>query len=53
VQVIEVIHPGLAGVSKKDLKEKLASMYKVHACTDALCGGERCPLGPLCLRTLQ
>jgi len=27
--VVEVIHPGLAGVSKKDLKEKIASMYKV------------------------
>jgi len=27
--VVEVIHPGLAGVSKKDLKEKLATMYKV------------------------
>jgi len=30
-QVVEVIHPGLAGVSKKDLKEKLATMYKVRA----------------------
>jgi hypothetical protein len=30
-QVVEVIHPGLAGVSKKDLKEKLTSMYKVRA----------------------
>jgi hypothetical protein len=29
--VVEVIHPGLAGVSKKDLKEKLATMYKVRA----------------------
>jgi len=27
--VVEVIHPGLAGVSKSDLKEKLTSMYKV------------------------
>merc|ERR1712113_787332 len=27
--VVEVIHYGLAGVSKKDLKEKLAKMYKV------------------------
>eukprot|EP00316_Scyphosphaera_apsteinii_P025342 CAMPEP_0119298308 /NCGR_PEP_ID=MMETSP1333-20130426/504_1 /TAXON_ID=418940 /ORGANISM="Scyphosphaera apsteinii, Strain RCC1455" /LENGTH=130 /DNA_ID=CAMNT_0007299381 /DNA_START=75 /DNA_END=467 /DNA_ORIENTATION=- len=27
--VCEVIHHGLAGVSKKDLKEKLAKMYKV------------------------
>jgi len=27
--VIEVIHPGLAGVSKKDLKDKLSTMYKV------------------------
>merc|ERR1711990_1118629 len=27
--VCEVIHPGLAGVSKNDLKEKLAKMYKV------------------------
>ena len=27
--VVEVIHPGLAGVSKKDLQEKLAKMYKV------------------------
>jgi hypothetical protein len=30
-QVIEVIHPGLAGVSKSDLKEKLAKMYQVGA----------------------
>jgi ribosomal protein S24E len=29
MQVIEVIHPGLAGVSKKDLKDKLSTMYKV------------------------
>merc|ERR1712100_386795 len=28
--VVEVIHPGLAGVSKKDLQEKLAKMYKVQ-----------------------
>ena len=27
--LVEVIHPGLAGVSKKDLKEKLAKMYTV------------------------
>jgi len=27
--VVEVIHPGLAGVSKKDLKEKIATMWKV------------------------
>merc|ERR1712220_29132 len=27
--VCEVIHPGLAGVSKSDLKEKLTKMYKV------------------------
>ena len=27
--VCEVIHPGLAGVAKADLKEKLAKMYKV------------------------
>merc|ERR1712023_228424 len=27
--VVEVIHPGAAGVSKADLKEKLAKMYKV------------------------
>ena len=27
--LIEVVHPGLAGVSKNDLKEKLAKMYKV------------------------
>ena len=32
--LVEVIHPGLAGVSKKDLKEKLAKMYKV---TDPSC----------------
>merc|ERR1711920_843311 len=32
--VCEVIHPGLAGVSKADLKEKLAKMYKV---ADASC----------------
>ena len=29
MQVVEVIHPGLAGVSKADLKEKLTKMYKV------------------------
>merc|ERR1712166_356158 len=28
--VCEVIHPGLAGVSKKDLQEKLCKMYKVQ-----------------------
>jgi ribosomal protein S24E len=28
--VCEVIHPGLAGVSKNDLKEKLSKMYKVR-----------------------
>ena len=27
--LVEVVHPGLAGVSKKDLKEKLAKMYTV------------------------
>merc|ERR1712176_1290237 len=27
--VCELIHPGLAGVSKNDVKEKLAKMYKV------------------------
>ena len=27
--LVEVIHPGLAGVSKSDLKEKLAASYKV------------------------
>ena len=27
--LVEVIHPGLAGVSKTDLKEKLAKMYTV------------------------
>mmetsp|Transcript_31950 Transcript_31950/g.67251 ORF Transcript_31950/g.67251 Transcript_31950/m.67251 type:complete len:128 (-) Transcript_31950:480-863(-) len=27
--VCELIHPGLAGVSKVDVKEKLAKMYKV------------------------
>ena len=32
--LIEVVHPGLAGVSKADLKEKLAKMYKV---TDPSC----------------
>ena len=31
MQVVEVIHPGLAGVSKKDLQEKLCKMYKVCA----------------------
>ena len=36
-QVIEVIHPGLAGVSKNDLKDKLAAMYKVrHSAAAAL-----------------
>jgi small subunit ribosomal protein S24e len=28
--VLNVIHPGMANVSKKDLATKLASMYKVH-----------------------
>merc|ERR1712070_282994 len=28
--VLDIIHPGLANVSKKDLAQKLASMYKVH-----------------------
>mmetsp|Transcript_4232 Transcript_4232/g.8570 ORF Transcript_4232/g.8570 Transcript_4232/m.8570 type:complete len:134 (-) Transcript_4232:80-481(-) len=28
--VLDVIHPNLGGVSKKDLGIKLASMYKVH-----------------------
>merc|ERR1712050_297314 len=28
--VLDVIHPGSANVSKKDLGTKLASMYKVH-----------------------
>merc|ERR1711920_537831 len=28
--VLDVIHPGMANVSKKDLASKLASMYKVH-----------------------
>ena len=28
--VLDVIHPGMANVSKKDLAEKLRSMYKVH-----------------------
>ncbi len=27
--VVDVVHPGLAGVSKADLKEKLAKMYSV------------------------
>merc|ERR1711862_920201 len=27
--VLDIIHPGLANVSKKDLAAKLASMYKV------------------------
>ena len=27
--LIEVVHPGLAGVSKADLKDKIAKMYKV------------------------
>lgn len=29
-QVVEVLHPGVAGVSKKELKEKLAVLYKVR-----------------------
>jgi len=39
--VCEVIHPGLAGVSKNDLKEKLAKMYKVRLrpCLEARAGG--------------
>merc|ERR1712060_229075 len=28
--VLDIIHPGMANVSKKDLSTKLASMYKVH-----------------------
>merc|ERR1712066_229561 len=32
--VLDIIHPSLANVSKKDLGTKLASMYKVH---DAQC----------------
>merc|ERR550514_901961 len=28
--VLDIIHPGLANVSKKDLAAKLASMYKVR-----------------------
>merc|ERR1711918_318491 len=28
--VLDIIHPGSANVSKKDLAQKLASMYKVH-----------------------
>merc|ERR1712113_767693 len=28
--VLDVIHPSMANVSKKDLATKLASMYKVH-----------------------
>ena len=28
--VLDAIHPGMANVSKKDLAEKLRSMYKVH-----------------------
>ena len=28
--VCDVIHPGMASASKKDLASKLASMYKVH-----------------------
>jgi len=29
MQLVEVVHPGLAGVSKATLKDKLATMYKV------------------------
>eukprot|EP00178_Gracilaria_changii_P009586 TRINITY_DN2793_c0_g1_i2.p2 TRINITY_DN2793_c0_g1~~TRINITY_DN2793_c0_g1_i2.p2 ORF type:complete len:132 (+),score=34.33 TRINITY_DN2793_c0_g1_i2:3-398(+) len=29
--VVEVLHPGLANVSKKDMREKLAKMYKTTA----------------------
>mmetsp|Transcript_21976 Transcript_21976/g.61587 ORF Transcript_21976/g.61587 Transcript_21976/m.61587 type:complete len:131 (+) Transcript_21976:72-464(+) len=32
--VLDIIHPGMANVSKKDLSTKLASMYRVH---DAQC----------------
>merc|ERR1712087_454544 len=28
--VLDIIHPGMANVSKKDLSTKLSSMYKVH-----------------------
>ena len=31
LQVCEVIHPGLASVSKSDIKDKLAKLYKVRA----------------------
>ena len=42
--VCEVIHPGLAGVSKNDLKEKLAKMYKVRRTPPAACAeGGRLP----------
>ncbi|EEA06517.1 40S ribosomal protein S24, putative [Cryptosporidium muris RN66] len=32
--VVDVIHPGIGGISKADLKEKLAKLYKV---SDANC----------------
>mmetsp|Transcript_45770 Transcript_45770/g.129455 ORF Transcript_45770/g.129455 Transcript_45770/m.129455 type:complete len:132 (+) Transcript_45770:63-458(+) len=28
--VLDIIHPGMANVSKKDLASKLATMYRVH-----------------------
>ncbi len=31
LQVCEVIHPGLASVSKSDIKDKLAKLYKARA----------------------
>ena len=30
VQIVDVIHPGRPNVSKKELKEKIAAMYKVN-----------------------
>lgn len=51
--VCEVIHPGLAGVSKNDLKEKLSKMYKVRLRAGISSGhGARKPAWLLCKRSL-
>jgi hypothetical protein len=30
VQVVEVLHPGVAGISKTEMRDKLAKLYKVR-----------------------
>ena len=43
--MVEVIHPGLAGVSKKDLQEKLCKMYKVQDSSCCLLFGFKVAFG--------